>query len=214
MLNKEVLLACANKQPKPHMVVTVDEQKLSNYTLRGDFGATLGEVPTPVWEDTITGENYYITLLVDWLDYKYSEPYVRTQLTLVGPPLALAFDSIQITRVDTAETFNLTLDRKRMEFHGVLMGQVFHDLKVGDTVGLIFDPPSGRLRINQFPVGTFFITSTDAPLPHRLRQFNPAINGSFHVALSRKRRGFFSVGRRQSVKARIHASAGPTTANG
>lgn len=145
MHNKALLLASANKQPKPHMVVTVDEQLTSSgYTLRGFFGATLGDGPTPAWKDSSTGNSHYISSLVDWDDGKYVGIYIRTELMLEGPPLALAFDSIQITRVDTAETFVLTLDQRRMEFSGVLTSRLFHDTNTGDPVGLIFDPPPDK----------------------------------------------------------------------
>lgn len=51
------------------------------------------------------------------------------------------YDSFRVTRVDTKETVELHRKENVNVFMNTLSTPLFHDLKKGDTVEFLFDPP-------------------------------------------------------------------------
>lgn len=60
---------------------------------------------------------------------------------MLNHEVLLDIDSFRVTRVDTKETGELHRKENSNVFMNTLSTPLFHDLKNGDTVEFLFDPP-------------------------------------------------------------------------
>lgn len=137
MLNKELLLIGKGISLKPQVVMTVGEIKSEDAPSIGYAGSPTGSLnKLPQWKAQMGSGYVSIQYFMD--EYRGTpKEYVGTELYFTDGFIGQR--NFQITRVDTGEVFEFVL----LEGRGgqTFTNALFHDLNVGDTVGLIFDPP-------------------------------------------------------------------------
>lgn len=137
MLNHEVLLAAGGVIQEP---VRAPVRVLSGVGVNL-AGITLSSAidKAPIYT-AANGEKVRLTSLYDSYGDAQFKSYLYTQLTFPSNNL-LDIDSFRVTRVDTKETVELHRKENVNLFVNTLSTPLFHDLKEGDTVEFLFDPP-------------------------------------------------------------------------
>ena len=137
MLNHEVLLAAGGviQEPvrAPVSVLSGVDVNLAGLTLSSAIDKA------PIYT-AANGEKVRLTGLHDSYGDEQFKSYLYTQLTFPSNNL-LDIDSFRVTRVDTKETVELHRKENVNLFVNTLSTPLFHDLKKGDTVEFLFDPP-------------------------------------------------------------------------
>ena len=86
------------------------------------------------------GEKTWLINLYDSYADNQFKSYSFTHMVFPSDNL-LDIDSFRVTRVDTKETDELHRKENSNVFMNTLSTPLFHDLKEGDTVEFLFDPP-------------------------------------------------------------------------
>lgn len=137
MLNHEVLLAAGGVKHGPTRVTV---RTLSKFGLNMRGLADPSDIDNaPIYTAT-DGEKLWVTGLFDSYGDGQFNSFLYTQMILNDNNL-LDFDSFRVTRVDTKETVELHKKGNLNAFVTSRSAPLFHDLKNGDTVEFLFDPP-------------------------------------------------------------------------
>ncbi len=137
MLNKELLLAAGGVIQEP---VRITVNILSGFGINiSGFTISSAIDKAPIYT-AANGEKVWLTGLYDFYDDGQFKSYSYTQMMFPSNNL-LDIDSFRVTRVDTKETVELHRKENSNVFMNTLSTPLFHDLKNGDTVEFLFDPP-------------------------------------------------------------------------
>lgn len=138
MFNHEVLLAAGGGVIQEPVRVTVSI--LSAFVIHILGFTDPSDIDKAPIYIAANGEKVWLTGLYDFYNDEQFKSYSDTRMGFPDDNL-LDIDSFRVTRVDTKETVELHRKENTNVFTNTLSTPLFHGLKKGDTVELLFDPP-------------------------------------------------------------------------